>query len=371
MQTLSYRTRYIRNLDHIEQLSSHEINRLKPVVNRFTFRTNDYYLNLIDWSDPNDPIRNLIIPKEEELEDTNECDLWDVSNEASNTKAKGVQHKYFSTVILLCNEVCGSYCRYCFRKRLFMEENEEVSLDISKGLEYIASNPNITNVLLTGGDPLLLSTRRLESILYAISQIPHVRIIRIGSKQPAFDPWRILNDEDLLDILARYSRSEKRLYLMTHFDHPRELTEPAVELISRCVDEGILCCNQCPIIKGVNNCPVTLGILLRELSFLGCPPYYLFQIRPTIGNRPYIVPIVQCYNIFQDAIRETSGLASRARYVMSHETGKIEIIGVDERYIYMRYHRAKNPADVGRIMVFHRNDSAYWLDQLVPVENPY
>jgi len=189
--------------------------KLKAVSEKYVFRVNDYYLGLIDWDDPNDPIKQLIIPREEELIEWGDLDA---SNEQSVTIARGVQHKYEHTVLLLCNEVCGAYCRYCFRKRLFMDENDEVTNDVSAGIEYIRSNPAVTNVLLTGGDPLLMSTRRLVDIFAQLRSIPHVRIIRIGSKMPAFDPWRLLNDKSLQEAFREYSTAHQRIYLMAHFE---------------------------------------------------------------------------------------------------------------------------------------------------------
>lgn len=359
------RVRYVRDIDKIPNIPPEERARLKAVTQRYVFRANDYYLDLIDWDDPNDPIKQLIIPREEELHDWGQLDA---SNEQAITVARGVQHKYTHTVLLLCNEVCGAYCRYCFRKRLFMDENDEVTNDVSEGLRYIADHPEVTNVLLTGGDPLLMSTRRLVEIFEALRAIPHVRIIRIGSKMPAFDPWRILSDDKLREAFRTFSVPQRRIYLMAHFDHPRELTDVAAEGIDCCIRDGVICCNQCPIIKGVNDCPDVLSELYQKLSWIGCPPYYLFQGRPTAGNEPYEVPIVRGWHIFQEALRRGSGLARRARFVMSHETGKIEVLAVDEKRIYLRYHRAKDPSDRGRFMVYQRNDDAYWLDQLEPVE---
>jgi KamA family protein len=281
--------------------------------------------------------------------------------------ARGVQHKYPHTVLLLCNEVCGAYCRYCFRKRLFMDENDEVTLDVSEGLKYIADNPAISNVLLTGGDPLLMSTRRLVEIFDAIRKIPHVRIIRIGSKMPAFDPWRILRDEALQEAFRKYSQPDRRIYLMAHFDHPRELTEAAVTGLDCFIRNGVICVNQCPLIAGVNDDPEVLTELYQRLAWAGCTPYYLFQGRPTAGNEPYAVPIVRGWHIFHGANLTGSGLARRPRFVMSHETGKIEILAVDEDKIYLRYHRAKDEADRGRFMIYKRNDEACWMDDLEPV----
>ena len=359
------RVRYVQDIDKIPNIPPEDRARLKAVAKRYVFRANDYYLGLIDWDDPNDPIKQLIIPREEELNDWGQLDA---SNEQAITVARGVQHKYAHTVLLLCNEVCGAYCRYCFRKRLFMDDNDEVTNDVSEGLRYIADHPEVTNVLLTGGDPLLMSTRRLVEIFEALRAIPHVRIIRIGSKMPAFDPWRILSDDKLREAFRTFSGPQRRIYLMAHFDHPRELTDVAAEGIDCCVRDGVICCNQCPIIKGVNDCPNVLSELFQKLSWIGCPPYYLFQGRPTAGNEPYEVPIVRGWHIFQEALRHGSGLARRARFVMSHETGKIEVLAVDEKKIYVRYHRAKDPNDRGRFMIYQRNDDAYWLDQLEPVE---
>ncbi|MCY4077548.1 MAG: radical SAM protein [Acidobacteria bacterium] len=361
------RVKYVRRLDQVPEIPADVRARLQPVTQEYVFRANDYYLRLIDWNDPDDPIRQLIIPREEEL---NDWGRLDASNEQAVTVARGVQHKYFDTVLLLCNEVCGAYCRYCFRKRLFMDDNDEVTNDVSAGLAYIAAHPEVSNVLLTGGDPLLMSTRRLVEIFEALRAIDHVRIIRIGSKMPAFDPWRVLRDEELQAAFRKYSTPERRIYLMAHFDHPRELTEPAVEGIDACLRNGVICVNQCPLIRGVNDDAATLAEMYSRLSYIGCPPYYLFQGRPTAGNEPYEVPIVRGWQIFQEALRRGSGLARRAKYCMSHASGKVEIVGVDNERIYLRYHQAKDPADLGRFFVRSRDDRASWLDDLIPVEEP-
>ena len=363
--TARQKVTYIRDIDKVENIPEEVRAQLKKVAEKYVFRANDYYLSLIDWSDPAEPIRQLIIPRIEELSDWGKLDA---SNEAAVTVTKGVQHKYRDTVLLLCNEVCGAYCRYCFRKRLFMDENDEVSIDVSKGIDYIAAHPEVTNVLLTGGDPLLMGTRRLVEIFDRLRRIDHVGIIRIGSKMPAFNPWRVLDDPALLDAIRTYSTAEKRIYVMAHFDHPRELTEPAVQGIAALLRAGAIVVNQCPIVKGVNDDADVLAQMFRKLSFIGAPQYYVFQGRPTAGNEPYEVPIARGYQLVEEAKRQVSGLAKRLRFSMSHETGKIEICGMDEKYFYMRYNRAKHPANEGRFMVFHRDDTAYWLDQLKPVE---
>ncbi len=358
------RVRYWRSLEQVSHLSERERQALAPVAARYKFRANSYYLKLIDWDDPDDPIRRIVIPQTAELRSFGHLDA---SNEVANYVAPATQHKYASTVLLLCNEVCGAYCRFCFRKRLFMDENDETATDLTAGIDYIRRHPEVTNVLLTGGDPLLLSTRRLEAILRPLSAIPHVRIIRIGTKMPAFNPYRILDDPDLVAMLSRYCTADKQVYLMTHFNVPQELTEVAVRAITTLRRAGLILANQSPILRGINDSPERLAELMRRLAVVGAPAYYFFICRPTEGNRPFELPIVDAYHVFTQARRRVSGLAKRARLVMSHASGKVEVVAVNREYIYLRYHRAKAIEDEERLVICHRDDSAYWLDDLVPV----
>ena len=355
------RVRYYTRLEQVAGLSDEEQERLRPVAERYAFRLSDYYADLIDWDDKLDPLRQLVIPRSEELDDYG---ALDASLEEANTVARGVQHKYVDTALLLCNEVCGAYCRYCFRKRLFMNDNDEATNDVREGLAYIRKHPEITNVLLTGGDPLLMSTRRLREIIEGVNAIPHVRITRIGSKMPAFDPWRLSRDRELQELMRSSSGPEHRIYLMAHFDHPNELTPEALEGLTEWQEAGVTCVNQCPLIRGINDDPDVLADMWARLSFAGCPPYYLFQGRPTEGNAPYEIPIVEGWRIFQQALTKGSGLARRAKFVMSHASGKIEILAVDQEHIYLRYHQARERRNLGRFLIAKRDDRAGWLDQL-------
>ncbi|MBD3346323.1 MAG: KamA family radical SAM protein [Chitinivibrionales bacterium] len=366
--------KYITKLDQLMHLIPQERKALKPVCEKYPFRTNDYYLSLINWDDPDDPIRRIIIP------DTRELKVWgrlDASDERKNTKAPGLEHKYEDTALLLVNDVCGGYCRFCFRKRLFMHLNDEVTRDIGPALEYIRDHNELTNVLLTGGDPLILSTNKLSKIIHGIRQIDHVKIIRIGSKMPAFNPFRILNDRSLLEVFNKYSLPEKRIYLMTHFNHPRELTPQALDAMALIQKTGVIVCNQTPLLKGINDDPHVLAELFKKLSFAGIPPYYVFQGRPTSGNHPFAVPVEKSFRIFELARMECSGLAKRARLVMSHSTGKIEILGISRHKVYFRYHRAYHPQKKAGFMEFESNPRAYWFDDYREVmsnyaaENPY
>ncbi len=366
--------RYITKFRDIPQLTGEEKQQLYPVLERFAFRSNEYYQSLINWNDPDDPIRKIVIPSTEEL------NLWgslDASRESNYTKVPGLQHKYQYTALLLVNDVCGAYCRFCFRKRLFMNDNDEVTRDVRPGIEYIRTHGEINNVLLTGGDPLILSTRKLEDIIRALRQIDHVQIIRIGSKIPAFNPFRILDDPALLEMFRRYSKNEKKIYVIAHFNHPRELTPQAVRAMNLLQEAGVMTVNQTPLLKGINDDPETLGELFNRLSYIGVPPYYVFQCRPTLGNKMFSVPVEEGFEIFEQARMQGSGLAKRARYVMSHATGKIEVVGLTEELIFMRYHRAANPEEKARFLVLRRNPQAHWFDDYEEVvadyamENPF
>jgi lysine 2,3-aminomutase len=349
----------IAELDNLVGLASKERDAMEMVSDKFPFRSNEYYLSLIDWKDRHDPLRRIVIPDPGEL---NGGGCLDPSCEKDFTRKPGLQHKYRQTGLLLLTDICGGICRFCFRKRLFMENERETVKDISEGIDYIREHKEITDVLLTGGDPLTLETRKLESILRELRTIEHVNIIRIGSKMLAYNPYRILNDPDLRYVLSRYSTPEKRIYLMAHFNHPRELTDESVRAAEELQKAGVIIVCQTPVLKGINSEPEIFAELFRKLSFAGISPYYIFQCRPSIGNRIFQVPVEQSYEIIQKSWQACSGLAKRARFVMSHATGKIEMVGKTAGQVFMRYHQSADPADIGKFMVFRSNPLARWFD---------
>ena len=350
---------YITKIDNLTTISEDDATKLRKVEEKFPFYASVYYLSLIDWEDRNDPIRRIILPELDELDSWGELDP---STECDNTVLPGVQHKYGPTALLLVSDVCGGICRFCFRKRIFMDTESETIKNLSENLEYIKTHPEISNVLLTGGDPLTLATPELEVIIQKIREIEHVKNIRIGSKMPAYDPYRIINDPSLLEMIEKYSSNDKRIYIMTHFNHPRELTEAALEAIDLLTKAGAKPTNQTPILRGVNDDPAVLGELFRKLAAAGIPPYYIFQCRPTTGNQHFSVPIEETYRIFEQAKITCSGLAKRVRYVMSHKTGKIEILATDSTYTYMKYHQADDKDNIGKLMIFNKNPDAKWLE---------
>lgn len=359
MQPIKIRPRHITRLDQVNSLSAEELQELKPVAEKFTFRTNEYYQSLIDWNDPDDPIRRIVMPDVQELGTFGELDA---SDESSYTVLRGLEHKYADTALLLVNDVCGAYCRFCFRKRLFTDGNDETTNDVTGAIAYIKEHPEINNVLLSGGDPLVMSTGKLEKIISQLRQIDHVRIIRIGSKMVAFDPFRVLNDPSLLEMFEKYSLPGRRIFVMNHFNHPRELTEPALKALRMLQKAGAITVNQTPLIRGVNDKAEVVAELFSLLSYNGVVPYYLFLCRPTLGNEPYVVPVERALEIFEEARRNLAGLAKQARLCMSHKTGKIEVVGKMGNQIVFRYHRSPKPQDCGRLMIFESDPKAGWLD---------
>ena len=349
----------IAELDNLVGLRSKDRDAMETVTDTFPFRSNEYYLSLIDWKDGHDPLRRIVIPDPSELSGGG---CLDPSCEKDFTRKPGLQHKYSQTGLLLLTEVCGGVCRFCFRKRLFMRKERETVRDVSEGIDYIREHKEITDVLLTGGDPLTLETSQIESILCQLREIDHVNIIRIGSKMLAYNPYRILNDPYLCSVLSQYSTPEKRIYLMAHFNHPRELTDVSIQAAHKLQMAGVLIVSQSPILSGINSEPEILTQLFRKLSFAGISPYYIFQCRPSIGNRFFQVPVEQSYEIIQKSWQACSGLAKRARFVMSHATGKIEIVGKTAGQVFMRYHQSADPANIGKFMVFRSNPVARWFD---------
>ncbi len=360
--------KHLTKIEQLEQLSEQERTQLKKVAETFSFRSNDYYLSLINWDDPDDPIRTIIIPHSHELE---KWGRLDPSDEESYTIIPGLEHKYHSTALLLISNVCEGICRYCFRKRVFIDPQRTYLRDTAAAMQYITEHKEITNVLLTGGDPLVLKTSKLDNIIRQLREIEHVQVIRIGTKMPAFNPYRITEDPALLEMISNYTTEQKKIYIMTHFVHPRELTDVAIKSVNLLQKAGALLANQTPLIRGVNSNPEVLAELLGKLSFIGAVPYYIFQCRPAIGNKAYSVPIEKGYEIVEQAKSMVSGLAKRVRYTMSHTTGKIEILGKTKDFVYFKYHRAADDQDSGRFLVFKSNPDAYWFDDYDEVVHDY
>lgn len=352
--------KYITDIGKLSQIPQVERDRLKEITEKFVFRVNDYYLRLIDWTDPNDPIRKLVIPNEGELA---EYGRWDASDEDTNYAAPGCQHKYRSTALLIVSEVCGAYCRYCFRKRLFRNDVKEAMADVEPGLAYIEEHPEISNVLLTGGDSLILATAKIRMIVERLRAIDHVKIIRFGSKLPVFNPMRIYEDEALLELFRAHSTPDKRIYVMAHINHPREITAEAKRCFDALHEAGVIVVNQTPVLRGINDDPAVLGELLDKLSWAGVTPYYFFVNRPVAGNKSFVLSLPEVYRIVEEAKARTSGLGKRVRLSMSHTSGKIEILAIENGKAYLKYHQSRD-GDYGKFMVLDCPQDAAWFDDL-------
>jgi KamA family protein len=325
-------------------------------------------MTLIDWNDPDDPIKRMAVPDAEELDLSGS---YDTSGEMLSTKLPGLQHKYAQTALLLTTSRCATYCRHCFRKRLVGLPTEEVMRRFSDAAKYIEEHSEITNVLLSGGDPLVLSTKVLDGFLERLSGIGHLRFIRVGSRTPITLPDRILDDRDLVNVFRRYSRTFKRIHLVTQVDHPREITLKTTKAIDRLLTAGVPVSNQAILLKGVNDNPETLAELQRRLVAIGINPYYVFQCRPVKRvKRRFQLPLVKGYRIVEEAKRRLSGLSKRFRYVMSHRSGKIEVVAISNDEIFLKYHQARDPQNLGRFFRRRISGDAGWLDELPRVEQP-
>ena len=333
---------------------------MEQVVKLHPMLITKYYLSLINRRDPHDPIRKMIVPSPEEI---NLEGVYDTSGEARNTKLPGLQHKYRQTALILSTNRCAAYCRFCFRKRLVGLPSTEILRLFNNAAEYIKKHHEINNVLISGGDPFILPTRVLSKFLEKLSPIKHLDFIRFGTRTPVAFPRRILRDPSLPKLLKKYSKKNRRMYVVTHFNHPREITPMSIAAVDTLLKSGVIVNNQTVLMKGVNDSPKVLAELLSRLVGIGVNPYYVFQCRPVRRVKHHFqVPFVRAVPIVEGARRLLNGHSKRFKYCMSHRTGKIEIIGIVGKHLLLKYHQAKNPRDLNRIFTRRLAPQAGWLD---------
>lgn len=287
---------------------SHDVERkLNEIIKRHPMCVTPYYMSLIDWDNPSDPIKKMAIPSLTEL---NLEGSYDTSGEIENTKLPGLQHKYEQTALILSTNKCATYCRYCFRKRLVGLPSKEVIKRFEDAAEYIKQHEEINNVLISGGDPLVLSNEIIESFLAVLSDISHLKFIRFGSRMPVVLPSRF-EDDELLDILKRYSYSDRRIYVVTQFNYPREISKESVKAINTLISAGVILTNQTVLLKGINDYPRTLAKLQNKLVSIGVNPYYVFQCRPVKRVKSaFQIPLCKGIEIVETAKKAAMGIVN-------------------------------------------------------------
>lgn len=265
----------------------------EEVSARYPLRINPYYLSLIRY--PQDPIWRQVVPDRREIEDTG--GMEDPLDEERLSPVPNLVHRYPDRVLLLVSNQCATFCRFCNRKRKIGLSFPVNDSTIGQGLDYIARHPEVRDVLLSGGDPLLLEDPVLDRILSALRSIPHVEIIRIGTRVPCTLPHRVT--PSLCRILRRYLP----LYVSTHFNHPWELTLEAKRACSRLVDCGIPLGNQAVLLRGVNDDSEVLAELMRALAMARVKPYYLFHADLVRGTSHFRTSVTKGLDIMGALLR--------------------------------------------------------------------
>ncbi|MGE4470091.1 MAG: lysine 2,3-aminomutase [Desulfovibrio sp.] len=276
----------------------------KRTVDKFPMSVTPYYLSLIDPDDyANDPVFRQAFPSPKELE-IGRFDMADPLHEDRDSPAPGITHRYPDRVLFHVSNLCSMYCRHCTRKRKVGDVDSVPSRKtLLQGIEYIRNTPQVRDVLLSGGDPLMLSDERLDWILGELRRIEHIEVVRIGTRMPVVLPYRITDD------LVQMLRQHHPLWLNTHFNHPRELTESSRTALSRLADAGIPLGNQSVLLAGVNDCPRLIKTLNHKLVKNRVRPYYIYQCDLSEGLTHFRTPIGKGIEIMESLRGHTSGFA--------------------------------------------------------------
>ncbi len=285
------------------ELTEDEVRGFAGADQVFQIRSTPYYSSLASRTNAVDPLRRILMPSGRELTPGAQA-MLDPLGEKRNNPAPRIIHRYPDRLLFLVTDTCSVYCRYCTRKHFTGGDQAFVrSAEYDQALSYIKSKTGLREVILSGGDPLTLSDAILDRVLSDLRSIEHVEIIRIGTRMPVVCPMRITED------LARMIRKHKPVYLMTHFNHPRELTREAAAGLECLVDHGIPVFNQLVLLNGVNNHPAIIQALSRRLLFLRVKPYYMFQCDPSEGTDHLRTSIDESLEIQRELWGRLSGLA--------------------------------------------------------------
>ncbi len=280
-----------------------EAEGIKKALAKFRMAITPYYLSLIDPNDPYDPIRRQAIPAGEEC-NIAPADLNDPLHEDEDSPAPGLTHRYPDRVLFLITDMCSMYCRHCTRRRFAgQKDDESPSERIEKCLAYIEKTPQVRDVLLSGGDCLMVSDQKLEYIIGRLRKIPHVEIVRLGSRTPVVCPQRIT--PELCEMLKKYHP----IWLNTHFNHPNEFTPEAEQALARLANAGIPLGNQTVLLRGVNDCVHVMKKLMHELVRNRVRPYYIYQCDLSMGLEHFRTPVSKGIEIIENLRGHTSGYA--------------------------------------------------------------
>ncbi len=301
------------------RLSDDEVAGLRGSSHLFRVGVTPYYASLMDPERDSCPVRLQAIPRMIEA-DVREEELSDPLGEDTHRPVKTVVHKYPDRVLFLVVDRCGIYCRHCNRRRLVGGDDPATHAEIEEGLEYIRRTPRIRDVLISGGDPLLLSTARLDSILSSLRAIRHVETIRFGTRLPVVCPMRI--DDELCAMLKRH----QPVFVNTHFNHAKELTADSQAACQRLVDAGVPVGNQAVLLRGVNSSVRSLRALMRALLRNRVRPYYLFQGDTVLGTDHMRVPVEVAMQMYEGLRGWMTGMGVPQLVLDAPGGGKVPIM---------------------------------------------
>lgn len=410
-----YTAKQLDQIPQLQQLSAEQRFEMQVVASVLPFRVNQYVIDeLIDWQKvPTDPMFQLTFPQRGMLKPEhyqrvadamrNELGAADLKALISEVRTElnphpagqlehnipkldgevveGLQHKYRETVLFFpsSGQVCHSYCTFCFRWAQFVGDKDlKIAARESNQLQdYLRAHPEVTDVLVTGGDPMVMKTRNLRAYLEPLlsDEFAHVRTIRIGTKALTFWPQRFVSDDDAEDLLALFAEIQaagKHLALMAHYNHWKELEpEVAREAIRRVRQTGAQIRAQGPLLAHINDDASVWARLWQTQVELGIIPYYMFVERDTGARHYFEVPLVKAWEIYRDAMQQVSGIARTARGPsMSSHPGKVEVQGVTEingeKVIALRMIQGRNPDWVQRPFFAKYDEQATWLNHLQP-----
>jgi lysine 2,3-aminomutase len=299
--------------------------RLKDVIAKYPMRVNTYYLGLIEKM--NDGIWKQAIPDVEELEHYMDLmeDPLDEEGDIPLGGPRTIIHRYPDRVLLFVSNECAMYCRFCTRKRKVGDDHKNPSIeDIRRGIEYVAAHEDIRDVLISGGDPLLIANKRLDEILGKLKEIRHLDLIRIGTRVPCVWPQKIIEDNELIEVLKKHtpqSREDPQLYINTHFNHPNEITDESYQAIKILKGLGIPIGNQSVLLKGVNDDTDVMRDLVHDLGKMGVRPYYLYYADLVEGTGHFRTEVYKGREICRDLCGATTGFL-RPTFVVDAQGGR-------------------------------------------------